>query len=252
MDPRIRTISLLDVQIHNVTAVSLITFIENSILSDNHVRITNVNIHAMNIAYQATWFKEFLNTADVNFCDGYGITVAAHLLGLDQLSRLTPPDWVTDLAKMCVNRKFSMYFLGSHPEVVEQAARKLESQTPGLNIVGTHHGYFNKNLRSEENKEVIAKINAQKPNILWIGFGMPLQEHWLMENWNLLDINVAITGGAIFDYISGTITRGPKWMTDYGLEWLARLFIEPGRLWRRYLIGNPLFFWRLFKHQLGF
>lgn len=80
---------------------------------------------------------------------------------------------------------------------------------------------------------------------------MPLQERWLLENYDRLDVHVVMTGGAVFDYISGELRRGPQWMTDNGLEWMARLLIEPRRLWKRYIIGNPLFLWRVIRQRLG-
>ena len=97
----------------------------------------------------------------------------------------------------------------------------------------------------------LGRTNAVKPNILIVGFGTPLKERWLMENWDRIEVNVALTGGAVFDYVSGELRRAPRWMTDHGLEWLARLIIEPCRLWKRYLIGNPLFLWRVLKQRLG-
>ena len=72
-----------------------------------------------------------------------------------------------------------------------------------------------------------------------------------MENWAGIEANVALTGGAVFDYISGELRRAPRWMTDNGLEWLGRLLIEPRRLWRRYVVGNPLFLLRVLKQRLG-
>ncbi|MEZ4642784.1 MAG: WecB/TagA/CpsF family glycosyltransferase [Chloroflexota bacterium] len=80
---------------------------------------------------------------------------------------------------------------------------------------------------------------------------MPVQEKWLLENRENLNVNVIMTGGAVFDYVSGELQRAPKWMTDNGLEWLGRLLIEPRRLWRRYLVGNPVFLWRVLKQRLG-
>jgi N-acetylglucosaminyldiphosphoundecaprenol N-acetyl-beta-D-mannosaminyltransferase len=100
-----------------------------------------------------------------------------------------------------------------------------------------------------ENESVIAIINRLRPNILIVGFGMPLQERWLMENWDRIHANIGLTGGAVFDYISGNVPRAPRWMTDHGFEWLGRLLVEPSRLWRRYLIGNPLFIWRIMKQR---
>ncbi len=141
--------------------------------------------------------------------------------------------------------------MGAKPGVTAKAATKLKERHPNLQIVGTHHGYFDKIPDSAENEAIIAQINAVKPNILILGFGMPLQEKWLLENWDKIDANIALTGGAVFDYISGELQRGPKWMTDNGFEWLARLLIEPKRLWRRYLLGNPLFLYRVLKQRIS-
>jgi N-acetylglucosaminyldiphosphoundecaprenol N-acetyl-beta-D-mannosaminyltransferase len=81
---------------------------------------------------------------------------------------------------------------------------------------------------------------------------MPLQEKWLLENWTALNVNVALPIGAAFDYLAGRTYRAPRWMTDHGFEWLGRLIVEPERLWRRYLIGNPLFIWRVVAERLGY
>lgn len=79
---------------------------------------------------------------------------------------------------------------------------------------------------------------------------MPLQEWWLKENWDRVNVDVAITLGAILDYVSEELRRGPRFLTDNGFEWLARLFIEPRRLWRRYMVGNPVFLMRVLVQRL--
>jgi N-acetylglucosaminyldiphosphoundecaprenol N-acetyl-beta-D-mannosaminyltransferase len=116
---------------------------------------------------------------------------------------------------------------------------------PDLRIAGVRHGYFDHRAGSPENGLVVAEINAARPDILLVGLGMPLQERWLMENLHGLDVGAALTGGAVFDYASGKLRRGPRLLTANGLEWLARLIVEPRRLWRRYLLGNPLFLARV-------
>lgn len=145
----------------------------------------------------------------------------------------------------------TFYFLGGRPGVAQKASQRLKEHSPDLRIVGIHHGFFDKTPGSSENDKVVHMINRVKPNILIIGFGMPMQERWLMENWDQIEANVVITAGAILDYVSGTLRRGPKWMTDHGFEWLARMIIEPRRLWKRYIIGNPLFVWRVLKQRMG-
>jgi N-acetylglucosaminyldiphosphoundecaprenol N-acetyl-beta-D-mannosaminyltransferase len=135
--------------------------------------------------------------------------------------------------------------------VAERAAQRLRTLHPGLRISGVEHGYFDHSPGSRENETVLRKVNAARPDILIVGLGMPLQERWLMENRDAIDANVALTGGAVFDYVSGGLRRGPRLLTDNGFEWLARLIVDPHRLWRRYLLGNPLFLLRVLGQRFG-
>jgi N-acetylglucosaminyldiphosphoundecaprenol N-acetyl-beta-D-mannosaminyltransferase len=135
--------------------------------------------------------------------------------------------------------------------VAEKAAAVLQAQVPTLRVVGTHHGYFEKSPGHPDNDAVVQAINAARPDMLIVAFGMPTQEQWLHENWARLEAGAALTVGAAFDYLAGEVQRGPRWMTDHGLEWLSRLVVEPRRLWRRYLLGNPLFLWRVVRQRLG-
>ena len=121
-----------------------------------------------------------------------------------------------------------------------------------MNIAFTHHGLLQQNSGHPENEAVIQAINTAKPDILLVGFGMPLQEKWIMDNFERLDVKVIMPVGAAFDYVSGNVRRAPRWMTDHGFEWLGRLMIEPQRLWKRYIIGIPIFFWRIFLQRLGY
>jgi N-acetylglucosaminyldiphosphoundecaprenol N-acetyl-beta-D-mannosaminyltransferase len=248
---RIETVSLLGVRIHNISLSELLDLIKGMTISERKYIIANVNVHAMNLAYQFDWFRTFLNSSSVVFCDGIGVKWGARLLGLNIKHRYTPPDWISDLCNTCVQNDFSIFFLGSLPGVAEKAAHQLRTRFPNLNVAGTFHGYFDKTKGSLENEAVISKINSVSPDILFVGFGMPLQESWLRENWDRIESNVAITGGALFDYISGTVRRAPPWMTEHGLEWFGRLLVEPKRLWRRYILGNPIFFWRVLLHRFS-
>lgn len=209
------------------------------------------NVHSLNLAYRQAWLRLFMNHADLVRLDGAGLRLGARVLGHPTPPRATWADFAWQLAAFAEPRGFTFFFLGGRPGVAEKAAARLRERHPDLQIVGTHHGYFDKTPGSPENEAVVHAINAVKPNILIVGFGMPIQERWLMENWDRIDANVALTAGAMFDYVSGELRRGPRWMTDHGLEWLARLIIEPRRLWKRYLIGNPLFLWRVLKQRFG-
>jgi len=209
------------------------------------------NVYSFNLAYEQAWLRDFFNQADIVRLDGAGVRLGAWILGYQTSSRMTWADFAWDLAKFAALRDFTFFFLGARPGVADKAAANLKARFPDLRILGTHHGYFDKTPGSAENEAVIDQINAVKPNILIVGFGMPKQERWLLENWERIDANITLTGGAVFDYISGELRRAPRWMTDNGLEWLGRLLIEPRRLWKRYIIGNPLFMWRVLKQRLG-
>jgi N-acetylglucosaminyldiphosphoundecaprenol N-acetyl-beta-D-mannosaminyltransferase len=242
--------SILGVRVDAVSLNELISYIVYKVQLHEKAIITNVNVHAVNIAYKVSWFRDFINNSQVVFCDGYGIKWAVNFLNRIKLYRLTPPDWFGNLAAKCVTDGYSLFLLGSTQEVVDKAAAEMQRKYPLLRILGTHHGYFDKQVTSSENKDVITRINALNPDILMVGFGMPTQEKWILENWDELMTTVILPVGALFDYLSGEVRRVPRWMTDHGLEWLGRMIIEPKRLWRRYLIGNPLFTWRIFKHHI--
>lgn len=242
---------ILGVKVHPLTLSQLHESIFRFINRDQHALVLNVNIHCLNLAYEDVVLRRFLNRGNIVFCDGAGVILGAYFLGYHIPRRITYADWMWELAEFGESHEFTFFFLGSKPNVANKAAMQLKKRFPNLQIVGTQHGYFDKTAGSEENEAVIQTINAVHPNILILGFGMPLQERWLMENWDRIDANVALTGGAVFNYVSGKLRRGPRWMTDHGLEWLARLLIEPRRLWKRYIIGNVLFLWRILKQRLG-
>jgi len=244
-------IYILGIKISLITVRTLNNHIGYLIENDKRDLVHCVNIHKMNLAYKDRSLRNFLNEASIVFCDGAGVMLGARILGKRIPERITYGDWLWSLAEFAETRGITFYFLGNKPGVAEKAKMILKNKFPKLAVNGIHHGYFDKSPDSSENETIIREINEIKPNILIVGFGRPAQEKWLIENWERLNANVALTGGGAFDIISGVLQRGPKWMTNHGLEWLARMFIEPRRLWKRYLIGNPLFIGRVLLERLG-
>ena len=212
--------------------------------------VLHVNVQGVNLAQQHDWFARILRQADIVFCDGYGVILGARLLRQHIPQRITYADWTWQLADFCRHEGLSLYLLGGRRGVAETAARNLVARVPGLEIAGAHHGYFDKRPRSAASVDVVAAINAARPDILLVGFGMPIQERWVADHRALLDAPVVLTAGAAFDYISGTLRRPPAWMQRRGLEWLGRLFIEPRRLAGRYVLGNPQFVLRVLRERL--
>lgn len=243
-----RRINVLGVGVDAVTVGELHERIRRFVREDRKTTILNVNAHCLNLAYRDAPLRRFLDEAEVVFCDGAGVMLAARMLGGRVPARITYADWLLTLSDFAASEGFSMYFLGGKPGVAERAAEKLRETRPALEITATRHGYFEKS--GPENEAVVREINSVSPDILIVGMGMPTQERWLMENRGKLNARVVLTGGAAFDYVSGELRRGPRFLTDNGLEWLARLAIEPRRLWRRYLVGNPVFVFRVVRQAV--
>lgn len=242
---------ILGVGVDAVTREDLDRFLVATIRRREKAVVLHVNAHALNLATELDWLRRYLNAADLVFCDGAGVLHAARLLGCRIPERITYADWMWRLAELSAGHGFRLFLLGGRPGVASRAAACLTSRVPELEIAGTRHGYFEKANGSPQNEDVIRQINEAGPDILIVGFGMPLQERWLRDNRHRVEAGVALTAGAAFDYVSGAVRRAPDWMTGHSLEWLGRLMIEPRRLWRRYLLGNPLFAWRVVKQRLG-
>ena len=142
-------------------------------------------------------------------------------------------------------------FMGSSERVLRLIRERAAEDYPNLEIV-TYSPPYKAEFTEEDNRTIIKAINEAKPDLLWIGMTAPKQEKWTYQHWKELDIDCHVgTIGAVFDFYAGTATRAPNWWQQHGLEWLYRLMIEPRRMWRRYVIGNPLFLWNIRKELRG-
>jgi N-acetylglucosaminyldiphosphoundecaprenol N-acetyl-beta-D-mannosaminyltransferase len=243
------SVNILGVPVAAITLQQTLEWIDRLVQSRKHAIIAHVNIRGLNIAYEQAWYSQFLNAAEFVYCDGTGVLLGAWMLGAALPERFTLADWMWQYAQFAEARRHRLFFLGNPPGTAAKAASNLQEHFPALQFAGTQHGYFNQTPGHPENEAVIAAINAARPDVLFVGFGMPTQERWLMHNWERLDAAVGISCGAIFEYVAGELKRGPHWMTENYMEWLARVFISPGRYWKRYARDIPLFTYRVLKQR---
>lgn len=209
--------------------------------------VNNVNVHACNLACSDPEFLEILNASDVVFCDGFGVKLGARLLGKKLGERMTPPDWIDELFTLCVQRRYCIYFIGDTHEVVQLFYQTVKNKYPNLRIVGTHDGFFAPG--GDQEIRTLNDINRQRPDIILTGMGMPRQEKWAWSAKKRLGKGVIIATGALFRWYTGVEKRAPDWMSQNGLEWLARLATSPRKHFKRYVIGLPLFFFRILKQK---
>jgi N-acetylglucosaminyldiphosphoundecaprenol N-acetyl-beta-D-mannosaminyltransferase len=234
-----RSASIFDIPIDLAQPAELLTTVSGWAARNQTRRVMYVNAHVVNQSRVTPGLGDALRRADLVYCDGYGVRLAARAMGLEVPHRMTGADWIWGLAGLCELSGQSIYLLGSEPPVAQEAAARLAQFYPELDVVGAHHGFFEPG--SSHNQRVIEDIVEHAPRIVLVGMGTPKQELWADRYAGELGGAVVWTVGALFDYVSGHMPRAPRWLADNGLEWIFRLAIEPQRMWRRYLIGNPVF-----------
>jgi N-acetylglucosaminyldiphosphoundecaprenol N-acetyl-beta-D-mannosaminyltransferase len=174
---------------------------------------------------------EIINAADYTTSDGIGVVIAAKILGEPIKERVTGIDTAEYTLSLCAKYGYRVFLLGGKEGVAKKAAKKLKLRFKGVNICGTHHGYFVKS--GNKNQEVINMINQSSPDVLFVCFGSPMQEKWIAENKEKLISTKLFFGlGGSLDVWSGNIHRAPKVIRLLCLEWLWRITIEPSRISR--------------------
>lgn len=209
------------------------------------VELFFLNAHCFNLAQKDREYFDILNSCDYLLNDGIGIKIASKIEKLVLKKNLNGTDFIPKIAEMATKKGYKIFLLGAKDRVAEEAASKLKEKFEGIQIVGVHSGYG-------LDDGVLEKINNSNPDILIAGMGVPMQEKWIRENKKKLAcVKLFVGGGAILDFLSQKIRRAPLFMRKFGLEWVFRLCLEPGRLWRRYLVGNFLFFYYILVLKLG-
>ncbi len=235
-------INLFGIELINIKmkrAVRLITSHARVKTSATPVFFTNPD--CLNKTFTDKDYRSILKKVDLVFPDGIGLTIACKILQTPLQENINGTDMLPFLCEAASRKKLSLFLLGAEPGVAQKTAQKLHTNF-NVSIAGTHHGYFNHEL---ESKPVIETINASGADIVLVAFGTPLQEKWIWANRDFLQTGVVMGVGGLFDFYSGNTKRAPRWLRELGLEWVYRILQEPQRMWKRYLIGNPLFLLRV-------
>lgn len=166
-----------------------------------------------------------LRSGDLNLPDGAGILLAARILGLPLKERVTGVDLMHRLLDLASRKGYSVFFLGTRPEVVARAAGRAGQLFPGLRVSGFHHGYF----PPDEEERVVAGVRESRPDLLFVGLGFPREQKFLWRYRSSLGVRVAMSVGGSLDVLAGVKSRAPQWMRRAHLEWMYRLLHEPWR-----------------------
>ncbi len=240
-------VSFAGIEIDNLTIQETINEIEELIQKEESSYIVTPNVAHIVLLQKDKEFKKIYQGARLVIADGMPLLWGAKVLGRSLKERVAGSDLLPTFCKSAAKKGYRLFFLGARPGIAARAAEILTQKNRGLRITGTYSPPFGFENDEEENGKIVRMIREAKPDVLFVGLGAPKQEKWIWKYRNRVEVPVSVGVGITFDFIAGTVKRAPLWMQRYGLEWVFRLCQEPGRLWKRYLIGNPIFIWLVLK-----
>ena len=238
-------ISIFDIEFDNLTKNEILKNMKISIEKKVKTVVSFVNADCLNKSVQDIKYKNPLKKADYILPDGSGVNIACNMLNSPLKQNLNGTDLFPYICDLCQNKAYKVYLFGAKPNIACKMKESLLKKYPTLKIVGCHHGYVDpKNMST-----LIKKINQTNADILLVALGAPTQELFIQKYKNQLNTTLLLGVGGLFDFYSNNIKRAPLFIREIGFEWVYRMLQEPKRMWKRYIIGNPLFIFRVYKYK---
>lgn len=240
-------LKFFQISMRNTTMAEAVGWMISRCVRREVTQVAFANPDCLNISRRNEAYATVLQNAEMVLPDGIGIKVGCRLQGVAMRDNLNGTDLFPILCEAAERQGLSLFLLGAKPGIAEATAVNMRKRFPSLRIAGTHHGYFEPAAEAE----VIETINAAQADILLVAMGAPQQELFLARWKDQLLAPLRMGVGGLFDYYSDSIARAPVWMREIGMEWVWRIIQEPGRMWRRYVIGNPAFIYRVWRESAG-
>lgn len=228
---------LLGIPVDILSAEETLTKIDAAIQTRKRLQHVALNVAKLVSLNSNAVLRSDVESSDIIGIDGMGIVLALKTMGFSDVDRVSGVDLMNSTLGLCAWRGYRPYFLGATPQVVEAAMARAIENNPGVKFAGWHHGYF----KEDEDDAMLSRIIASQADCLFIAMPTPRKERLLAKWKDALDVPFIMGVGGSFDVLAGKITRAPTWMQRYGLEWLYRIYQEPGRMWWRYAKTNTRF-----------
>ncbi len=240
-----RKVKILNVGVDNLSELEVLTQLNQGV-----VFTPNVD-HLIKLQDDPDFFKAY-EMADYKLCDSQIIYYVSRFLGTPIKERISGSDFFPAFYKYHQNSEdIKIFLLGAREGVAQKAQDNINAKIGRQIVIGSHSPSFGFEKNEEECLKIIEEIQNSGATVLAVGVGAPKQEKWIQKyKGQLPNIKIFLAIGATIDFEAGSIQRAPKWMSELGMEWLYRLWSEPKRLWRRYLLDDPRFFWLILKQKL--
>lgn len=235
-------INIRGVDFLNVSPAEAAEVGKEMLAGDKVCTVFTPNAEIVQLCIEQNEYYDLYNSGDMVVADGAGVVKAAKILGKPLKGKVAGVELGEAMLAYCAKSGDGAFFLGAKPGVADEAARRMTEKYPGLQVVGTNDGYFQKT--GSESDAVIEKINQSGAKLLFVCLGVPVQEQWLSANRDkLTTARMCMCLGGSLDVYAGMVKRAPKIFIKLSLEWLYRLLKEPKRLGRmmklpKFLIGT--------------
>ncbi|GAA2081020.1 WecB/TagA/CpsF family glycosyltransferase [Actinomadura alba] len=246
-------VDVLGVGVSKADVRMLRDFLEEAVLSRRQLTVTFANPNYVMAAQHDAPLRELMNAFDLNLADGWGVVLAAKIFGTPLPARMANDDLTDDFFGMPAEKGWRVFLFGNAPGTADAAAENLVNWYPGLRIAGTQHGHWadeSGRIAPADVDRLVDEINEAKPDILHVGLGTPLQQIFVTENRDRLEVPVIITCGAYFEHLAERREWYPGWVLRLRIGWLYRLYREPRRLWRRYTIELGAYLSLVLRHRV--
>lgn len=237
---------IFGVRVRDLSYADAVDSVYSVINTDDFMKLAFLNAHCANIAWTQSTYREALESFLV-LPDGIGIDIGAKIIyGKKFTDNLNGTDFVPALI-VSSKAPLSIGLIGARADVAEAALQSFRNLAPQHEWRLISDGFFS----DQQKRAMLDELKNYRPDILLVAMGVPNQELFIAQEITQAHCKVAIAVGALFDFQAGKVNRAPQWMRKMRIEWMYRLMLEPARLWQRYLVGNPLFLWRILKSRLS-
>ena len=242
---------LLNTYVNNVSMAEALDKICQLILMRKKSYTVAVNVDVIMKMEKDLELRKITDEADLTLVDGKPLVWIARWHKNPVKAKISGSDLVPELCKVASKRGYSIFIIGGKDGIAEKAKHNLEKELEDIKIVGTYAPPIGFEKDEKELQKINSMISNVHPDILIACFGCPKQEKWIYENYMKYDATVSISAGATVDFLAGNVNRAPRWMCDHGLEWVYRLFQEPKRLFKRYLVDDVKIIGLIWKYRKG-
>lgn len=243
-------VNILGVRVHATNMDRALAGIETTLANGQKGYVCVTGVQGIMEAQSDSNLKGIINRSVLTIPDGRPTVWVGWLRGFLKMRQVTGPDMMLRIFAMSAEKGYTHFFYGGNTGIADQLKEALTQRFPGVKVLGTYTPPF-RPLNPEEESELVRMVAEAKPDFFWVGLSTPKQERFMDQYLGKLEAKLMLGVGAAFDIHTGIIKDAPYWMKFAGVQWMHRIYQDPSRLWKRYVVNNPRFVYHLIREFLG-